>query len=235
MTTYQPTTPWVIELKKLWIAQGIMPDDNDPVWQARLAEPAKYLNPDIQAEVRAQRLHLFREVCPPEFQKKIDMERISSPVAWAKADLWAGTHPGVWLWSAGTGEAKTRMLWRKFGQLHVEQGKTVLRVSGLNLAERYHDDYNHNDTDRFYNRLQGFQVVMLDDLDKIALPSTEVGFSEDGHAQRNARMLREVFDRFYEWHTPVLVTANEPIAWFAERIGPSTERRMRETCAEIAF
>ena len=48
-------------------------------------------------------------------------------------------------------------------------------------------------------------------------------------------MLRELFNRFYENKTVVLVTANESITWFAARIGASAERRMREVCNEIEF
>ena len=61
------------------------------------------------------------------------------------------------------------MLWRKFGQMHVECGKAVLRVTGHNLAENYHDSHNRNRSGQFYAELGAFQIVMLDDLDKMAL------------------------------------------------------------------
>ncbi len=48
-------------------------------------------------------------------------------------------------------------------------------------------------------------------------------------------MLRELFDTFYEDHTRVVVMANQPIAWFAQRIGESAERRMRAVCVEVNF
>lgn len=199
-------------------------------------EPAKPRpQPDVAAIIRAQRLDRFREFCPPEFRARIDRGLIPNLAAWDRADEWAGSSPGLWLWSATTGRAKTRMLWRKFGQLHVEHGMSVMRVSGLNLAEEYHDAFNGNRTASFYRELTRCDVLMLDDLDKMPLPQRKQGFSEHQHADRNARMLREVFDHIYENHTPTLITANEPIQWFSERVGASAERRMRTTCTEIEF
>ena len=185
-----------------------------------------------RALVRAQRLDTFRCFCPAEFLKAIDETKIRDMAAWGRADIWDGRFPGVWLWSADTGEAKTRMLWRQFGRLHVDQGRMVCRVTGLNLAEAYGEAYFENKTTAFYKRFEKFDVWMLDDLDKMKLPD---GHHYDSTGDRNGRMLREVFDKFYEAHKPVLVTANEPIDWFQERLGKSTARRMREVCTEIEF
>lgn len=190
---------------------------------------------DLTAYVRDQRKQTFLSFCPEEFAQKIDRSKIPNLAAWDEADKWNGEFPGVWLWSNETGEAKTRMLWRKFGLLHVEKGMTVQRTTGLNLAEEYHDFHKKNCTAMFYRHMSGCQVVMLDDLDKMALPCEGMGFTEREEAARNGRMLRELFDTFYEEHTRVLVTANEPIKWFSDRIGPSAERRMRAVCREIAF
>lgn len=192
--------------------------------------------PDLAAQVKAQRMATFRNFCPAQFQQRIDRTKIPNLAAWDLADKWNGTFPGVWLWSHSTGEAKTRMLWRKYGQLHVEQGRVVSRITGLNLAEFYHDCYRQNRTSEFYHRITKFDVLMLDDLDKIPLPQGDLGYSAKDAADMNARMLREVFDHLYEAMKAVLVTSNEPISYFAERCGPSTERRMREACInEICF
>lgn len=189
----------------------------------------------IRALVERQRMENFRRFAPPEFVQKIDRTKIPNLKAWDLADSWEGTFPGRWLWSHETGEAKTRMLWKKFGQFHVRKGMSVQRVTGLNLAEDYHDAYNKSRTANFYRDLCSTDVLMLDDLDKMPLPSPKAGFSESDNSRRNARMLRELFDSLYEDHSIVLVTSNEPIAWFAERIGESAERRMRAVCTEIQF
>lgn len=204
-------------------------------WGLESAEPVARLAVDVQQLVRAQRLDHFRSLCPPRFLEKIDRTKIPNLAGWDDADTWTGGCPGVWLWSHETGEAKTRFLWRKFGEFHVEQGKTVARVTGLNLAEEYHDCFVRARTDLFYARFDRVDVVMLDDLDKMDLPAEGTSFAEQDRGARNARMLRELFDKFYEQLTPVLVTANEPIAWFAARIGPSGERRMRAVCREVAL
>jgi hypothetical protein len=213
--------------RKEWERLGLLPADGQPI-----PDPAP---PDIGQLVRDQRMERFKEFCPPQFQMKIDRSLVPNLAAWDTADTWAGSHPGVWLWSHDTGEAKSRMLWRKFGQLHVEHRRVVCRITGANLAESYHDAFNNSRTGAVYADLTKYDVVMLDDLDKIPLPRQGIGFAEHDQAERNARMLREIFDRFYEQLTPVLVTANEPIEWFGLRIGASTERRMRAVCREVEF
>lgn len=196
--------------------------------------PAKEFN--VAEYIAQQRTAKWREYCPEEFRKPIDRAKLKNLVAWDDADRWDGAFPGLWLWSHETGMGKTRLLWRKYGQFHVRRGRIVIRISGLGLAEMYHDYFNKSATSDFYrefNRKDG--IVMLDDLDKMTLPEKEHGFSQQDQSARNARMLRELFDKFYENHTPVLVTANENIEWFEERIGPSGARRMREVCKMIAF
>lgn len=213
--------------RRRWAEIGIIPQSE----KAAESPP----QPSVADQIRGQRMETFRRMCPEQFQDKIDRAKIPNLTAWDLADAWQGTHPGIWLWSANTGEAKTRMLWRKFGQFHVERGRNIVRITGASLAEEYHDAFSKSRTGGFYADICRCDVVMLDDLDKVPLPRNGVGFSETDQGERNARMLRELFDRFYEVRKPVLVTANESISWFAERIGPSTERRMRETCGEIAF
>lgn len=190
---------------------------------------------DIAAIIRRQRLDAFHRQCPPEFHVAIDEAKLPNLQAWKESDAWHGDFPGLWLWSKATGMGKTRMLWRKFGELHVQRGMSVQRTTGLNLAEEYHDAFNRNQTANFYRAICCVQVVMMDDLDKMPLPERNLGFGATEHAARNARMLRELFDTFYEEHTRVVVTANQPIAWFAQRIGESAERRMRAVCVEVNF
>lgn len=190
---------------------------------------------DLNAAVRRQRMETFRRLCPPEFHARIDEKLLPKREAWAEADRWDGSFPGVWLWGEATGDAKSRMLWRKFGMVHVERGLSVQRVSGLNLAEEYADSKRAGRTANFYRHLCGTDAVMLDDLDKMTLPERGLGFSKRDEAETNARFLRELFDEFYEQHTPVLVTANRSIAWFGERCGETAERRMRAVCREIVF
>jgi hypothetical protein len=214
------------DIVKVWREAGIIGD----------APPSQPKEFNVAEYIHQQRVNKWREYCPEEFRKKIDRSLIKHLPAWDEADKWEGSFPGLWLWSHETGEGKTRMLWRKYGQFHVRQGRIVVRISGLGLAEMYHDYFNKSATSAFYrefNHKGG--IVMLDDLDKMSLPGTDQGFSEQDQSARNARMLRELFDKFYEHHTPVLVTANEDVDWFEQRIGPSGARRMRETTKAIHF
>lgn len=224
-TEAKPMMSLADEFRAMW---GLLPLDT-----SKPKAPAKPL--DVAAMVRAQRLEHFKRLCPAEFRGKIDRKRLGNPAAWDEAEKWNGSFPGVWLWSHETGEAKSRFLWHKFGDLHVNRAKSVMRVTGLNLAEDYADARQGGKTFKFYDRFGNVEVVMLDDLDKMDLPADGLSLAEKDRAMRNARFLRELFDTFYEEHTPVLVTANEPISWFGDRIGASCERRMREVCREIEF
>lgn len=188
----------------------------------------------IAESLRRDRLDRFLRLCPEEFRQRIDPALIPAPAAWAEADRWVGTAPGLWLWSHATGRGKTRMLWRKFGQLHVERGFGVVRLTGAHLAEEYHDAASRARTADFYSQFRRIGTVFLDDLDKLALPDP-ASERDSQQALANGRMVREVFDQFYAHRTPVLVTSNEPIEFFAARLGASAERRMREVCREIEF
>lgn len=206
-------------------------DPAAPIPPPRTAEEERAL---VAEQIRRERLERFRHLCPEEFRQRIELALIANPAAWAAADRWAGAAPGLWLWSHATGRGKTRMLWRKFGQLHVERGLAVVRLTGAHLAEEYHDACQRARTSQFYAQFRAIGAVFLDDLDKLALPDPRA--ERDSHAALvNGRMVRELFDEFYAHRIPVLVTANEPIAYFAARLGPSAERRMREVCHEIEF
>lgn len=208
-------------IRREWIAAGIMSADPAP--------QAAPLTQDEEVErvrqmVRAQRMDAFKSNCPEEFLSKIDRERLPNLEAWDAADAWNGRFPGVWLWSHVTGKGKTRMLYRQFGRLHVEQGKAVVKITGQQLAEEYFAYHMKGEPRAFYAWLNRYDVVMIDDIDKL-----------DMDDRRAPRMCRELFDEFYTKHKAVLVTANEPIAHFQKRIGDSTARRMNAVCTEIGF
>jgi hypothetical protein len=215
-------------LRRAWGLPDTTPSPVAPISEEEERERIRQL-------IRSQRLERFNEFCPTEFRQKIDESKIPNLAAWRAADSWTGNHPGLWLWSSDTGEAKTRMLWRKYGQLHVEQGKTIVRIGGVNLSEAYAEAYFASKTDLFYSRFSKMAVVMLDDLDKIPLMEHGIGYKEKEIADRNTRMLHQLFNHFYEWRKPVLVTANQNIAWFQERLGESAARRIRSVCTEIDF
>lgn len=211
----------VSHFRAIWAAAGLLPSNADaPVQQLEPRDTPE----SIAAYIRRQRLEKFREQCPEEFRQKIDVTKIPNRTAWDAADKWDGSHPGLWLWSRETGRAKTRMLWRQFGRLHVERGLTVIKITGQAMAEEYFSYHMDGDPRAFYSWLMGYSVVMIDDLDKLDLDD-----------KRAPRMCRELFDEMYANQKPVLVTANEPISHFQKRIGNSTSRRMEAVCREIQF
>jgi chromosomal replication initiation ATPase DnaA len=209
------------DIRRQWIEAGIMPAEPapEPIPLTQSEEEAR-----VRQLVRTQRMDAFKSNCPDEFMHKIDRTLLPNLEAWDKADAWAGTFPGIWLWSHCTGKGKTRMLYRQFGRLHVEQGKAVIKISGQALAEEYFAYHMKGEPRSFYSWMNRYDVVMIDDIDKIDL--------ED---RRAPRMCRELFDEFYSKHKSVLVTANEPIEHFQKRIGDSTSRRMHAVCEEISF
>lgn len=202
------------DFRAAWIAAGLI-DPNAPA-----VEPAPF---DSVAYLRAQRMEKFKELCPAEFRQAIDRTRLPNLAAWDEADKWAMTAPGLWLWSHETGRGKSRMAWRLFGRAHVEHGRFVLKCSGQSLVEDYFQAHMDGEPRRFYRRMLQPEILILDDLDK-----AEVN-------ERNRRALRELWDEFYAHRKAVVVTSNEPVAFFEEQYGPSCVRRMREVCREIKF
>lgn len=208
-------------LLREWIAAGIIPEI-PPAPAIPLTQDEE--DAKVREYIRAQRMEAFKSNCPAEFRAKIDRSLIPNLPAWDLADAWDGAHPGIWIWSHETGHAKTRMLWRQFGRLHVERGRSVLKITGQALAEEYFGYHMNGNPRAFYGWVLGYDVVMLDDLDKMDLDD-----------KRAPRMCRELFDELYARHKPALVTANEPITHFQKRIGDSASRRMGEVCREIKF
>lgn len=221
-TEPQAPVSFLDALRQQWVDAGLMSAEQAPAQPTPLTPEQEEAR--VREYIRQQRMEAFRSQCPEEFRKKIDRTLIPNLVAWDKADAWQGAFPGVWLWSHATGKAKTRMLWRQFGRLHVERGKAVLKITGQALAEEYFGYHMAGEPRAFYAWVRRYDVVMLDDLDKIDLDD-----------RRAPRMCRELFDELYAWHKPVLVTANEPISHFQKRIGDSTARRMSSVCVEIPF
>lgn len=207
----------IASFARAWSEAGIFPAERQPAAPFDVDEYTR-------AALKKQRLESFRNQCPAEFQKPIDRTLLPNLIAWDEADLWNGSHPGLWIWSKGTGQAKSRLLWRQFGRLHVQHGRSILKTSGQSLAEEYFGFHMDGDPRGFYRWLAGYDLLFIDDLDKINL--------SDG---RSPRMLREVFDELYACKKSVLVTANEPIEFFAKNVGQSCARRMREVCREIEF
>jgi hypothetical protein len=209
-----PVSGYLAEIRREWERAGIIPA-NAP---SAALEARREATPDeARARVRKHR--------PQQFRRKIDRALLPCILAaWDEADGWNGSHPGVWIWSHETGMAKTRMLWRQFGRLYVEHGRNILKISGQALAEQYFSYHMEGNPRSFYRWAMGFDVVMIDDLDKMDLAD-----------KRAPRMVRELFDEFYSHMKPVFVTANEPIEHFQKRIGESMARRIRDTCKEIQF
>lgn len=207
-----------------WVAAGVMPAI-DSCSNPALSRPREV---DPAALAQKSRLAQFLGMCPEEFRAKIDRTRIPNLAAWDRADEWQGQHPGLWLWSAATGRAKSRMLWRKFGQLFVERNRRCLRIRGTRLAEAYYEYHMDKNPAGFYRMFERADVIMLDDLDKVNLRADST--------INMPRVIHQLFDEFYEQHKPVLVTANEPIQYFEQRIGKSADRRITAVCAqEIEF
>lgn len=220
---HAPAEPvnFIDALRREWLAAGLISDTpvQAPVPLTPEEEEAK-----VRAFVRKQRMDKFKESCPSEFRQVINRDLIPNLAAWDDADAWDGKHQGIWIWSHETGHAKSRMLWRQFGRLHVEHGKACLKVSGQALAEEYFGYHMAGEPRAFYAWILAYDVLMIDDLDKMDLDD-----------KRAPRMCRELFDLCYEKRKPVLVTANEPIEHFQKRIGDSTARRMSSVCREIKF
>ncbi|MSU47390.1 MAG: hypothetical protein EXS42_09800 [Lacunisphaera sp.] len=198
-----------------------------PFAQLDIPPPNELVDLDARSRelIQESRLNDFKAKCPPEFLPPIKRALLSNLEAWDAADSWtSGTYPGLWLWSAETGRCKTRMAWRKIEQGIVKLGLRYVFTTGGSLADLCYQDFREGEPAEFVRRFKRYNLVVIDDVDKFPFAD-----------ERPGRAFRDLFDYFYSQHVSVLVTSNEPIDYVAQRLGDSSERRIREVCRELRF
>jgi DNA replication protein DnaC len=163
-----------------------------------------------------ERLEQFRAAAPAEFCKRIDRSLLTNQPAFDAVANWDGKFPGPCAFGV-TGTGKTRAAWSALSRLWIRNEQSFswfpVRhfVSVISKAESKGDD------DKFFNDQKRFDVIFIDDIDKInwALES-----------QKSA--LFSFYDWVYRQNKPCITTTNHPREWWAERMGDAFARRLFE-------
>jgi hypothetical protein len=160
-----------------------------------------------------ERMAKFKAVCPPEFMFKIDRARLPNPAAFDRVAQWNGQYPGP-LASGGTGSAKTRAAWSALGRLGVRENRGFTWFTTKRLTESYFEYHMDGEPERFWRRLNGYHVILFDDLDKLEMND------------RNATMVFELYDWIYRERRPVITTTNRDREWWVNKMGDAFVRRL---------
>lgn len=163
---------------------------------------------------RVDRLSKFRRICPPEFMQRIDRSLLANPAAFDSVAKWDGHFPGP-LASGATGSAKTRAVWSALGRLNVEEGRSFAWFPVKRLITEFVRYESKDAADEFWRFYRGFNVLFVDDLDKINWQ-----FESEGAA------LFQFYDWAYRDNRPVITTTNKDRAWWANKQGDAFARRL---------
>lgn len=170
--------------------------------------------PELTAE--GKRLHAFRKTCDPEFMKRIDRAKLPNPAAFDAVAQWDGTYPGR-LAIGRTGTGKTRAAWSALGRLYVEHNRKFKWYPVRSLTMALDAEEAHGGTGDFFRHFDHFQVLMIDDIDKI-------NWQFDSTKQQ----LFAFYDWVYRTRKPCLTTTNKDRAWWAKMMGDAFARRLFE-------
>lgn len=162
-----------------------------------------------------QRLDRFRNVCPAEFQPKVNRVLLKNPPAFDKVAGWNGEFPGP-LASGPTGCGKTRAGWSAVGRLWVRENRAFAWFPVKRLITEFERFEGKDLADEFWRFYRGnFRLLLVDDADKI-------NWSFDSqHAT-----LFQFYDWIYANHVPCITTTNKDRAWWTARMGEPFVRRL---------
>lgn len=166
------------------------------------------------AAERAERISRFKRACPPEFSGRVDRGLIGNPDAFDRVTAWAGAFPGP-LASGPTGKSKTRAAWSVLGRLTVDGGKTLAWFPVKRLLTEFARYESRDIADEFWRYYRTFDVLLVDDLDKI-----------NWQFESEMQTLFQFYDWIYRDHRPCVTTTNRDRKWWAEKMGDAFARRL---------
>lgn len=195
-----------IEFSELVAQLATLPpetDDERAVREKRLAE-----------QERTERLSRFRRVCPPEFMQKIDRTLLTNTEAFDSVAQWDGRFPGP-LAVGKTDTAKTRAAWSALCRLNVNEKKSFAWFPVKRLLTEFVRYESKDLADEFWRYYRGFNVLFVDDVDKI-----NWAFESETTA------LFQFYDWVYRDNRPVITTTNRDRQWWEQALGPAFARRL---------
>jgi hypothetical protein len=172
---------------------------------------------------RAERIGRFKRICPPEFAQRIDRSLIPNASAFDAVSQWSGTFPGP-LAFGKTDTAKTRAAWSALGRLNVEHGKSFAWFPVKRLATEFARYEAKDAADEFWRFYRGFNILFVDDLDKI-----------NWQFESEMAVLFQFFDWVYRDQRPMICTTNKPREWWADKMGEAFARRLFSDCHTAVF
>lgn len=178
----------------------------------------------LQEFERNERLACFRKICPPEFQAKIDRDQLASQPAFDAVCAWTGTFPGI-LCHGPTGTAKTRACWSTIGRLMVNEARSLAWFPVKRLITEFARYESKDLADEFWRFYRGFNLLFVDDLDKI-----------NWQFESESSALFQFYDWIYRERRPCLTTTNHTRQWWSDKMGDAFARRLfDEAHAPVEF
>lgn len=168
----------------------------------------------LAEQERTERLARFRRVCPPEFMQRIDRTQLAHPEAFDAVAQWDGRFPGP-LAVGNTGTAKTRAAWSALGRLNVDENRSFAWFPVKRLITEFVRYESKDIADEFWRYYRGFNLLFVDDLDKI-----------NWQFESEIAALFQFYDWAYRENRPLITTTNKDRAWWAEKMGDAFARRL---------
>lgn len=189
-----------------------------PAWRAAFEAAIAHLPESVtipyELTDEGQRLAKFKRVCPPEFCVRIDRTKIKNAAAFDAVALWDGRFKGPCA-VGGTGSGKTRAAWSALGRLYVRENKPFAWFPVKRLMSEMAWYVEHGQTDSFFRGYDMFNVLMVDDVDKI-----------NWQFESNQEALFAFYDWIYRANKPCITTTNQPAKWWANKMGEAFTRRL---------
>jgi DNA replication protein DnaC len=156
----------------------------------------------------------FMEICPEQFRASIERSRLTNTGAFDEVLKWSGAFPGPCLYGK-TGTAKTRAAWRLLHQLFVRENRTFAWFPVKRLITEFEQYEAKNLADEFYRQYNFFNVLFVDDVDKI-----------NWQFESQAAALFSFYDWIYRTKKPCITTTNKDRKWWADKMGDAFTRRL---------
>lgn len=161
-----------------------------------------------------KRMSDFKNICPEEFCQKIDPTQMPNTDAFGRITAWQGGYPGI-LAHGDTDTAKTRAAWSVLGRLYVKQGKSFTWFPVKRLIDEMSRYEKKDLASEFYKQLDFYDLVMVDDIDKI-----------NWQFDKAPEFLFQFYDWIYREHRPCITTTNKNREWWIEKMGEAFARRL---------
>ncbi len=169
-----------------------------------------------------QRKAKFDDVCPREFNHKINRSLLPNAAAFDRVAQWDGHFPGPCA-SGSTDTAKSRAAWSALGRLWVKGG---VGFSWWPVRKLIKDiEETNGGLEGLMYRHVASRVFFVDDADKI-------NWQFESHAES----LFAFYDLVYRKNLPCITTTNKDRKWWTNKMGEAFTRRLfDDACREVRF